>query len=296
MTEMLTGAELNTIDTQILIALQSQTNDKDIAKAATEELAKRVRWSHVAQKKSHYVNENSYYICSYGGSGSKMLQAYLSNFGNTFHVHSRHPPKKLMRVGTKEYPEWFNDIEVVPILDRQIPRYQVEEIKVIFIYRDPIYAIRSRIIPGETYRISSDHLNNITSTHWNIESVVGNMMDLWELESFFDNYTTFDKDRNYKIYCVNYDKFWDNIEKFNEVLELPNVPELYPTRKESTKYKPVYERELRTIYANLLKKMDELPPVFVVDAGIHYEKAKFNVIFRDTKKENEDKANQENSS
>ena len=45
-------------------------------------------------------------------------------------------------------------------------------------------------------------------------------MDLWELESFFDNYTTFDQDRNYKIYCVNYDKFWDNIEKFNEVLDL----------------------------------------------------------------------------
>lgn len=252
------------------LSILQDSRDENISKAASLEIANRIQWKNtpspfvdVVKEQCFFNNEKSYYICSYGGSGSKMLQAYLSNFGNTFHIHSRMPPKKLTRVGTTDHPEWFNDIELKPVLDRQLPFNQIENIKVIFIYRNPIYAIHSRIIPRKTHRISTDHLDHINSEHWNIESVVGNMMDLWQLEEFFDNYTIKDTERNYSIYCVNYDKFWDNISSFNKIIDIPDIPNLYPIKKEN-KHDIVYEKELGEIYKNMMKKMDDFPPVFVV--------------------------------
>ena len=252
------------------LSILQDSKDENISKAASLEIANRIQWKttlpaclDISSQQCFFNNEKSYYICSYGGSGSKMLQAYLSNFGNTFHIHSRNPPKKLTRVGTEDHPEWFNNIELKPILDRQLPFNQIENIKVIFIYRNPIYAIHSRIIPRATHRISTDHLDHIGSEHWNIESVVGNMMDLWELEEFFDNYTIKDEERNYSIYCVNYDKFWDNISSFNKIVDIPDIPSLYPSKKETT-YDLVYKEQLDEIYKNMMKKMDDLPPVFVV--------------------------------
>ena len=254
---------------QSLVGLQ-QSNDEELALAASLELAKRIKWSSTIPpilknsiNENYYKNEHSYYVCSYGGSGSKMLQAYLSHFGNTFHIHSRDPPQKLTRVGTRDYPEWFNNIEVVPTLDRQLPLEQIKNTKVIFIYRDPVYAIHSRFIPGKTHRISTDHLNHISATHWNIESVVGNMMDLWKIEEFFDNYTIKDPERNYTIYCVHYDRLWDNMSLFNKTLGLPDIPALYP-KKVETRYDIVHETPLREIYKSLLNKIDSFPPVFEV--------------------------------
>lgn len=254
-------------DTELLTALQN-SKDPEISREASLEIARRIQWTSPpdfvkAQVRSSYYNgEHNYYICSFGGCGSKMLQEYLSNFGNTFHIHSRHPPKKLTRVGTPDFPEWFNDIELTPVLERQLPFKQLENTKVVYIYRDPIYASRSRIIPGKTYRISTDHLDNISADHWNIESVIGNMMDLWGLEEFFDNYTKKDPEKNYPIYCVNYDTFWENLPLFNKTLGIPDIPALYPKKKES-KYELVYEKELRELYKSLLEKIANFPPVFV---------------------------------
>ena len=251
------------------LALLQKSPDINISKAASLEIANRIQWKTSPLPFTSFVkqecfdSDKTYYICSYGGSGSKMLQSYLSNFGNTFHIHSRNPPLKLTRVGTEDHPEWFNNIELKPILDRQLPFNQIENIKVIFIYRNPIYAIHSRIIPRATHRISTDHLDHISCDHWNIESVIGNMMDLWELEDFFDNYTIKNSKRNYSIYCVNYDKFWNNISSFNKIIDIPDIPILYPTKKE-TKYDLVYEEELGKIYKNMLEKIENYPPVFVV--------------------------------
>jgi len=254
-------------DMELLTELQ-KSSDTEISREASLEISKRIQWSSPPDfvkayvRNSYYNSEHNYYICSFGGCGSKMLQAYLSNFGNTFHIHSRYPPKKLTRVGTADFPEWFNDIELTPTLDRQIPLNQIENTKVIYIYRDPIYASRSRIIPGKNYRISTDHLDNISADHWNIEAVIGNMMDLWGLEEFFDNYTKKDPEKNYPIYCVNYDTFWENLPLFNETLNIPDIPALYP-KKIPSKYELVYEKELRELYKSLLEKISNLPPVFI---------------------------------
>tara|TARA_B110000285_G_C14866589_1_gene487139 strand:- start:488 stop:664 length:177 start_codon:yes stop_codon:yes gene_type:complete len=44
----------------------------------------------------------NFYICSYGGCGSKMLTAALSNYGNTQHIHSKTPPDKLEFIGKEK--------------------------------------------------------------------------------------------------------------------------------------------------------------------------------------------------
>jgi hypothetical protein len=267
------GVYIKRSDEMEALYILQQSTDIEISRTASMELAKRILWTTpppclsppaaTIRRDTCFNNDRSFYICSFGGCGSKMLQAYLSHFGNTHHIHSRNPPVKLTRVGTSSHPEWFNDIQLEPIIEKQIPCNQIENIKVIFIYRDPIYAIHSRIIPRNTHRISTDHLDNISSDHWNIESVVGNMMDLWKLEDFFDNYTIKNPERNYSIHCINYDKFWNNIPMFNKLVGLPDIPDFYPVKKESD-HDFVHAKELKMIYRSLINKMNTFPDMFVV--------------------------------
>ena len=57
-----------------------------------------------------------FYVCSYGGSGSKMLCNALSKHGKTKHIHSRKPPNNLEYIGKEKggnmYSEWFNGIAI----------------------------------------------------------------------------------------------------------------------------------------------------------------------------------------
>ena len=44
----------------------------------------------------------TFYVCSYGGCGSKMLCNALQNYGHVKHVHSRYPPDKLQYIGNEK--------------------------------------------------------------------------------------------------------------------------------------------------------------------------------------------------
>ena len=238
-----------TKDTNIQnLEILQRSTDNELAKEASIELARRVMWKNIpTDLMPKYVKstpnnlfdpEQSFYVCSFGGSGSKILQTYLSHFGNTFHIHDRNPPNKLTRVGTSDSNEWFNNIEINEVCERQLYQLkQLDKIKVIYIYRNPVDAIYSRFYVkhgDNNYYTTKDHLTNIKAEHWGIETLIGNMADLWKLDEFFNNYTMSNNQRNYKIYCVNYDKFWDNISLFNSALNLPDIKELYPIRKETS--------------------------------------------------------------
>lgn len=83
-----------------------------------------------------------FYVCSYGGCGSKMLCNALRKFGKVEHVHSRKPPDKLQYIGKNGggnvYCEWFNGI-IIP--DDELNKYFV-----IYIYKNPVKSIMSRFI------------------------------------------------------------------------------------------------------------------------------------------------------
>lgn len=190
-----------------------------------------------------------FYVCSYGGSGSKILCEYLKKFGKVEHIHSRKPPQKLTHIGGDVYCEWFNN-KVIP--DNELVNYYV-----IYIYKNPIKSVYSR------FR-NPDHLKHIQcNTNIKLSDVVKSQKDLYGIEEFFDNYTTPDPDRNYKIYCVKYEDFFANISDFNKTLGIPDNPENYPreitTRREYQDYD-----KLEKIYSNLLNKMKKMDFITIV--------------------------------
>jgi hypothetical protein len=198
-----------------------------------------------------YFNpEMTYYVCSFGGCGSYMLCNYLRNFGKVEHIHSRNPPSKLEYIGANNtsrpvYGEWFNKV--------QIPETELDKFKVIYLYKDPVKAIYSRFEnPEHLLHIECD------DTSLTLEQVIQNKADLYKLEEFFDNYTKTKKSntkkRNYPIYCVKYEEFWNHVPEFNHTIGLPDIPALYPVKKETLRKEP-YSQILYKIYSKLLKKM-----------------------------------------
>lgn len=200
--------------------------------------------NNIIEKKKH-----NYFVCSFGGSGSKILTSYLENFGNVFHIHSRNPPNELTKIGKStekeknKYCEWFTD--------KLIPSNELNNYTVIYLYRDPIKAILSKFhIPN--------HLRNIQcSPSIKLDDVINHNKDLYMLEDFFDNYVF--KQRKYNIICVKYEQLFENIKKLNKVLNIPNNPKLYPIKIEKKKPNKInINNGLEIIYKNLKVKMDKL--------------------------------------
>ena len=208
-------------------------------------------------------NKNmNYYVCSFGGCGSTIIFNYLSNFGNVYHIHDRNPPKKLKYVGktnTSEdvYSEWFNTID--------IPESEINNnnYKVIYVYRNPLKVIYSRLAqkngPNVTHlkHIMCDNNGNI-----HLSDVLRSKRDLYKLEEFYDNYSI-RQERNYNIYCVKYEDFFNNISLFNKIIGLPDIKELYPAKHERH-HKIHFEEQLTQIYKSLIEKMNKKQFIEVV--------------------------------
>jgi hypothetical protein len=208
-----------------------------------------------------YFDKNMhYYVCSYGGCGSTVLTEYLSHFGNVYHIHDRHPPANLKYVGknnTNEnvYSEWFNNVD--------IPNAELKNYKIIYIYRHPLPVIYSRFAKPTGPNIP--HLKNImcdNNGNLTLYDIIHSKKDLYKLEEFFDNYSS-KKERNYQIYCVKYEQFWNNVSLFNQVIGIPDIKALYPRKYE--KPKPIhFEKQLRSIYNNLIIKMHNMKFIEIV--------------------------------
>jgi len=204
---------------------------------------------------SQYYNKNmNFYICSSGGCGSTIIFNYLSLFGNVYHIHDRNPPKNLQYIGKENtcediYSEWFNNIE--------IPNEKIQNYKVLFIYRNPIQIIYSRFV-SKNFKANNQHLQNIKCTNNNISlfDIIVSKKDLYGIEEFYDNYIT-PSDRNYTIYAIKYELFWNNISLFNRAIGIPDIKELYPIKNERPK-KMYYIKELSYIYKSLINKMDNM--------------------------------------
>ena len=74
---------------------------------------------------------------------------------------------------------------------------------------------------------------------------------------------TIKKNRNYKIHCVKYEIFFKKIEEFNKILNLPNLPQLYPSER-TTKREYKYEQELHKIYEPLLDKINKMNFITII--------------------------------
>lgn len=177
-----------------------------------------------------------FYVCSYGGCGSKMLCSELAKYGKVHHIHSKNPPDKLQYIGHqqggKAYEEWFNGI-VIP--DDELVNYYV-----IYIYRNPSRSIMSRFENPE-------HLEHIQSDpSITLNDVLTTGKDLYNLGEFYNNYTQPNKKRNYKIYCVKYEDIFDKQDELSQVLGVGNLHLVNKSKKNAT------DEKLDTIYKDLI--------------------------------------------
>jgi hypothetical protein len=220
--------------------------------------------SQIAKQDTNKIFDDKkwFYICSSGGCGSTLLYKYLTNFGNVEHIHDRYPPEKLEFVGKRNstedtYSEWFNKVT--------IPENEIHNYKVIFIYRDAIDVIYSRF--GGPRGPNINHLKHVmckNEGNIHLNDVIYNKKDLYELEEFFDNYV-YKTNKNYSIYCIKYENFFDNIEVINKILEIPNIKSLYPTRIErKKKKKKIHVNILNAIYDNLKLKMKKMRAIQII--------------------------------
>lgn len=195
-------------------------------------------------------SEKVFYVCSFGGCGSKMLCAYLSKFGTVKHVHSRCPPQSLTQIDKNE---WFSS---QPIDEKDLPNYYV-----IYIYRDPVKAILSRFT-------NAGHLAHIQANpKTTLQQVLQERKDLYGIENFYENYTTAPpatKKRNYKIYCVKYEELFKKMDVFNHTFHLPCDEAIYPREKTTPKPYSQEVGELEQIYKPLRGKMQQMPFIKVV--------------------------------
>ena len=194
----------------------------------------------------HYDKNKKFYVCSYGGSGSKMLCDYLGYFGDVYHLHSRHPPSALTKTGYDDkstYDEWFNTIELT--------KEELKNYKVIFIYRDPLRSIYSRYNNESTLKNVQAPFPTAT-----LQDVVDQKKDLFGIEDFFDRYTKV-QHKNYPIYCIKYELIWDHFPFFNTLMNIPDLPERYP-KKYEIKRQELHKDVLSEIYKSLREKMDAM--------------------------------------
>ncbi len=176
-----------------------------------------------------------------------MLCNALKTYGKVEHIHSRNPPDKLEYIGNlnggNTYHEWFNGIT--------IPKEELKNYYVIYIYRNPSFSIPSRFeLEGHLYHIQTD--NSIQ-----LPQVLSSGKDLYKIREFYDNYTKPNKKRNYKIFCVKYEDIFDKQDELSSLLGIGKLNLVNTSsRKESHK-------KLDNIYQDLIKKMKENKSIFI---------------------------------
>ena len=189
--------------------------------------------------------KKTFYVCSYGGCGSKMLTGALNQYGKAIHIHSRNPPDKLEYVGSeaggKVYKEWFNGIP--------IPEDKLETYYVIYIYKNPIKSILSRFH-------NPVHLEHIqTKRSIKLNNVLTQQKDLYGIKEFYRNYTDKKRKRNYKIISVKYE---DIFEKQDELSAYLGIGKLNLKRKETKRHiNKVHNKVLNKIYGDLIREMEK---------------------------------------
>lgn len=193
-----------------------------------------------------------FFVCSWGGVGSKVICKYLDNFGKTYHFHDRYTYENLSYpiIGKKNYS--FNDC--CYFSNNLIEKNNIKNYTVIFIYRNPIYSIYSRFVENIHGQVP-EHLDNIRCYNTNIKliNIIEEKKDLYDLNEFFDNYTL--TKNNYDIYCIKYELLFKNIDIFNDYFNLNND---YKIIEKLTKKEMKYFDYLNVIYSDLISKQNRL--------------------------------------
>lgn len=205
-----------------------------------------------------------FYVCSWGGCGSKLLCRYLNQFGKAIHIHDPNPPNILQYIGFKngsfgwcpyslpDYEEkhkhianrgleWFNGI---PIDNK-------DTYHVIFLYRNPTYCIKSRFW-------SPKHLENIKSPICrNIQYICDSKKDLYNLKTFYNNYM-YNLTKEYPIYAIKYEELFEKIHDIDKLFGInENRHHTLDEKVEKKQSNDLTGKKLDDIYKELIHDMNQ---------------------------------------
>lgn len=209
-----------------------------------------------------------FYVCSYGGCGSKMLHKYLNSIPGVSakHLHERNLPTKLSRTSG------------LYLHSGKLNKEQLENTTVIYIYRtNLIHSIYSRFD-------NPNHLRNIKvpcDYKLTPHDIAISGEDKYGIIDFYNTYTTSPltnkkiSRRNYDIHCVKYDDFFNNLDEFNRHFSLPPPDKLktVPIKNETDRTQQMENNKddvekLRNIYKDIMLDMEQRPFIDVI-SGCH---------------------------
>lgn len=182
----------------------------------------------------------TFYVCSYGGSGSWLLVNHLKQFGKAHHVHTRKPPEQLSEVKG----EHFTTKQLSDITGHYV----------IYIYSEPEYSMHCQ------QSFSGGHWRNIgvdPDLIQDRETYIKNNQDLIKYEQFFDNYHNLEN-KNYNILFIRFEKIWDNLDAISNHLDVSF--DKFPGNKYNNKPK---EFSRISVYDSFRERINKLEPVFI---------------------------------
>ena len=220
-----------------------------------------------------------YYVCSLGGCVSKYINNRCNQAGHSYHIHSRYPPQFLEHVGRSTYMggksgnEHFNG--------KRVSDHDAKRSTVIYLFRDPRYAILSRIQSDIEKSMTSHpvHMGHWAHMHHiqcpddtvSLLDIKNSGEDLYKLKEFHDNYTKPLVKREYPVVCVNVDKLLvlpgkEKIQQqFKSELNLPSDLEI-KTNKTMKEYNDKIHRYtfLKDVYHEMITEIKNAPAIYTI--------------------------------
>lgn len=231
-----------------------------------------------------------YIVASYGGCGSKMMAGFLSQLPKAhktyvYHIHDRSPPKLLrqmpkpppptIRSGGNDFrsgrfpggSKFKRDTEPVDDLN---------EYRVVYMYKDPVEALVSRYGWGHCNHIQGDCGD--AEAQWpKLDKYAKKQVDRMRLKDHFNAFHHPEEPREFPIVAINYHRLWDNIPAVLTALGLPgSLASTFPPRTETVRNDMTGKSEgnaahteetrsgLKRMYAELQTEVLSNPAVLIV--------------------------------
>ncbi len=215
--------------------------------------------SNAEQKITTTKNKNIYYICGIDPNVIFIVAGFLQKFGTCYSIHSRIPPKDLTLIRGRHFTNIkdTNDINVTK--------------HVIFLYDNPLNSLSNNniwtvshcsdlLFPNSTETVFSKFMN----TNPNVINYLNENDDWLQINQFYMNYLEGKLKRSYPIIAINTSKLWDNLEQFQQVLNLPeNSLARFP--KKTNVNTPNIDC---SIYDNLNHYINSLPSIKTINPNI----------------------------
>lgn len=197
--------------------------------------------------------DKKFYVCSFGGSGSYLIQGFLKDFGSSYHIHTRNPPAKI----TKIKKEQFTTQEELDDANHFV----------IFIYSRPDHSLFSRASYGnfhwQNIGVEQEKLKLIPSRQERLK-YFDMEKDLVDFDEFWSNYV-FHKSE-FPVLCLNFHHLWENLKSLFDFCEIPlEHLKSFPKKREFS-HKNNLPKDKNNLFETLNLKIELFPNSFIIPA------------------------------